>query len=87
MIHTVGVQPDIEVILTEEQEEARMIRARGMVEAAPEAIQERILDAKDPQLERAIEVLKGIQLFTRRLPDERADRIVAARQSDEATVR
>jgi carboxyl-terminal processing protease len=78
LIHAVGVAPDIEVILSEEQ--ARRVRARGELAATSEGQQQRVEGTPDPQLERAVEVLKGIDLLSRRLPAAAAVREVANRE-------
>jgi len=87
VIHTIGVQPDIEVILTDEQERARLYRDRGALDVAPEAVREGLQRASDPQLERAIEVLRGLELFGRRMPERRSTGEVAERVEREVSAR
>lgn len=77
VIHAVGVQPDVEVILSDEQERAR--RMRGGMEAVPEAMRRKLGPLEDAQLGRAIEVLRGIDLLSRRLPPGSAPREMANR--------
>jgi len=77
VIHAVGVQPDVEVILSDEQERAR--RVRGGMEAVPDAMRRNLGSEEDAQLGRAIEVLRGIDLLSRRLPAGTAPREMADR--------
>lgn len=67
VIHEHGITPDIIVPMTEQQE-ADMFRKRvpGGLESLDEEDRERIENARDPQLERSIDVLKGILLYTQR---------------------
>jgi carboxyl-terminal processing protease len=67
VIHEKGITPDIMVPMSEEEErDAFLKRTPGGIEAQPEKDQERIRNARDPQLERAMDLLKGISLYTRR---------------------
>ncbi len=67
VIHERGITPDIIVTMTEEQE-ADLFRKRvpGGLESLDEKDRERIENARDPQLERSMDVLKGILLYTQR---------------------
>lgn len=68
VIHEEGITPDIVVPLTEEEERNVLIqRAPGGVESLPAAERERVLQSRDPQLQRAIDALKGALLFSERL--------------------
>jgi carboxyl-terminal processing protease len=87
VIHAVGVQPDVEVILSDEQELARSVRAQGGAEAMPTEVRQRVEVAADAQLERAIEVLKGIDLFSSRLPAAEAVREEANREEPVVSAR
>jgi carboxyl-terminal processing protease len=78
VIHTVGVQPDIEIVLSPDQERARQVRAQGGFDSVPLQLRAQLADAGDPQLDRAIEVLKGVELFSHRLPA--AKRTAAVRE-------
>jgi carboxyl-terminal processing protease len=74
VIHEEGITPDITVPMTEEEDrDVQMQRAPGGLESLPEKDRERVAHARDPQLERAMDLLKGITLFTQRAPapDER----------------
>ena len=83
VIHEEGITPDIIVPLTEEQErDIQLKQAPGGVQSLDEKDRERVLSARDPQLDRAMDLLKGITLFTQRapLPDKRVaktDRMAA----------
>lgn len=70
VIHKEGITPDIVVTMTE-QEELDLIlrRTPGGVESLEEGDRERVRHAPDPQLERAMDLLKGITLFTQRAPE------------------
>lgn len=81
VIHTVGVEPDVAVLMTDAQEQARMLHARGSLEGVPEDVRQRFEKEQDPQLDRAKEVLRGIQLFTRRLPERDRDQVMASREA------
>jgi len=72
VIHEKGITPDSEVIASDEEEAAIfMRRAPGGIETLDEKDRARVEAAPDPQLNRAMDVLKGILLFADRLPDER----------------
>ncbi len=67
VIHERGITPDILVSMTEEQE-ADLFRKRvpGGLESLEEKDRERVENARDPQLDRSIDLLKGIMLYTQR---------------------
>jgi len=73
VIHEHGITPDIEVLMSDEQERAVVLkRAPGGVESLDEKEREAVANLHDLQLDRAVDLLKGINLFTARLPaDER----------------
>jgi len=73
VIHTVGVKPDIEVSISPEQERARLLRAGGATDGLPDTMLGQIESQADPQLDRAREVLRGIELFARRMPSAGVD--------------
>ncbi len=58
-INKVGIKPDIEIALTEEQED-KLWKARAKKEKEKE---ERIPLSLDPQLERAVDLIKGLTVF------------------------
>lgn len=67
VIHEKGITPDILVNMTdEEMRDVMLRRTPGGIEALPEKDQERVRNARDPQLERALDVLKGISLYSQR---------------------
>ncbi len=69
VIHEEGITPDITVPMTDEEErDIQLQRAPGGVESLPEKDRQRVLNAHDLQLERATDLLKGINLFTQRAP-------------------
>lgn len=69
VIHERGISPDIVVPMTDdEMRDVLLRRTPGGIETLPEADQERVKNARDPQLDRAMDLLKGISLYTRREP-------------------
>jgi len=69
VIHEEGITPDIVVPLTEEQErDIQLKHTPGGIQSLDDQDRERVLGAHDPQLERAMDLLKGITLFTQRAP-------------------
>ena len=69
VIHEVGITPDIVVPLTEEQErDIQLKHTPGGIQSLDDKDRERVLSARDPQLDRAMDLLKGITLFTQRAP-------------------
>ncbi|PYK96487.1 MAG: carboxyl-terminal protease [Verrucomicrobia bacterium] len=66
-IHEKGITPDIVVPMTAEEEEALFLRRNpGGMDSLPEDQRERALSVHDLQLERAMDVLKGIRLYANR---------------------
>ena len=82
VIHERGITPNIEVLASDDEEMAILLRrAPGGIESLDPKDRERVENMTDPQLERARDVLKGILLFTERLPEEplgEAERKMAA---------
>ena len=72
VIHEKGIEPDIEVALTREQSEALFWKRQtgGLNSLDDEAMRDRLAKAKDAQLERAKDMLKGISLLLNREPEE-----------------
>ena len=69
VIHEEGITPDVPVPMSEEEDrDIQLQRAPGGLESLPEADRERVSNAHDVQLERAMDVLKAINLFTQRAP-------------------
>jgi carboxyl-terminal processing protease len=72
VIHERGITPDIIVAMTEEDErDVFMKRQPGVIENLDSKEQERIKDVRDLQLDRALDLLKGISLYTKRAPGEK----------------
>ncbi|HWI59312.1 MAG TPA: S41 family peptidase, partial [Bacillota bacterium] len=70
VIHEEGITPDIVVTMSDEEERAVLLqRTPGGLESIAEKERERVADARDPQLDRAMDLLKGISLFTERSSD------------------
>lgn len=69
VIHEHGITPDIVVRMSDEQERAVIIRRTvGGLESLSEMERAAVLKLRDPQLDRAMDLLKGIDLFAARLP-------------------
>jgi carboxyl-terminal processing protease len=69
VIHENGITPDIAVSMSEEEERDVIIkRTPGGIESLPDSEQERVRNARDVQLERALDLLKGITLYSKRAP-------------------
>jgi len=67
VIHEKGITPDIVVPLTAEEEEALFLRrSPGGIDTLSEEQRERVIDVHDVQLERAMDVLKGVTLYAKR---------------------
>ncbi|HWQ90095.1 MAG TPA: S41 family peptidase [Clostridia bacterium] len=70
VIHKEGITPDIMVPVTDEEERDILLRRTpGGLESLDEPDRSRVSNARDPQLDRAMDLLKGITLFTQRSPD------------------
>jgi len=69
VIHEEGITPDISVPITDEEEQD-ILRQRtpGAIETLNEKERARVASAHDVQLERALDLLKGITLYTQRAP-------------------
>ncbi|HXT42359.1 MAG TPA: S41 family peptidase [Candidatus Angelobacter sp.] len=79
VIHEKGITPDIVVPMSVEDEEALFLRrSPGAVETLPDDKREEILAIHDVQLERALEVLKGVTIYAQRSVGEK----VAVRKSE-----
>lgn len=69
VIHEEGITPDIVVPMTDEQyRDIELQKAPGGPESLSAQERERVSNAHDLQLERAMDLLKGITLFTERAP-------------------
>jgi carboxyl-terminal processing protease len=70
VIHEQGITPDIVVPTTDlEERDILLKRTPGGVESLESPDRERVRNARDPQLDRAMDLLKGINLFAQRSPD------------------
>ena len=85
VIHEVGITPDIVVPIAFEDDRAIQIqRTPGGLESLHEKERQQVLEMRDPQLDRAMDLLRGITIFTRRepMPDKRlanSEKIVAVK--------
>jgi carboxyl-terminal processing protease len=69
VIHEEGITPDIPVAMSDEEDrDIQLQRAPGGLESLSEKDRQRAANAHDPQLERAMDLLKAITLFTDRAP-------------------
>jgi carboxyl-terminal processing protease len=69
VIHEQGITPDVEVPMSEEEARALQLQwLPGGLESLDEKDRQRLSDVRDPQLDRAMDLLKGINLFTQRAP-------------------
>jgi carboxyl-terminal processing protease len=69
VIHEHGITPDITVPMSDdEMRDVLLKRTPGGIETLLDADQERVKTARDPQFDRAMDLLKGISLYTRRDP-------------------
>lgn len=71
VIHEQGITPDIVVPMTIEQERDLLLqRTPGALETLSEADRERVRNARDLQLERATDLLRGLILFSARTEEQ-----------------
>ena len=69
VIHEKGITPDISVPLSDDEEYDLMLqRSPGGLESLSETERERIESVRDPQLERAYDLLKGLSLYSQLAP-------------------
>jgi carboxyl-terminal processing protease len=66
VIHEKGITPDIEVAATERPEETLRDRSQDGADALPAELPGRTSLLRDVQLERAMDVLRGLDLYTKR---------------------
>ena len=70
VIHEQGISPDVEVPMSEEESRALQIQwLPGGIESLEDKDRQRLNEVHDPQFDRAIDLLKGINLFTQRAPE------------------
>jgi len=83
VIHEAGITPNVVVPLTEEEERDILLkRMPGGVESLDDKERERISTTRDPQLDRATDLLKGILLFTERVPAKASTKMAALEKSE-----
>jgi carboxyl-terminal processing protease len=71
VIHEEGITPNITVPMSDEEERAILLqRTPGGLESLDPKDRDRVADMRDPQLDRAMDLLKGITIFAQRLPAE-----------------
>lgn len=64
VIHEHGITPDSLVPLTDEEEgDLLLLRQPGFLQTAEEAVRQRVLQARDLPLERAVDYLRGLQIL------------------------
>jgi len=69
VIHEKGITPDIPVPMSDEEIRLTFLkRTPGGVESLDAAEQAKVRNARDPQLDRALDILKGITLYSKRPP-------------------
>jgi len=74
VIHEEGITPNIVVPLTEEQErDIQLKQAPGGIQGLEEKDRERVLNCTDPQLDRAMDMLKAFTLWAARAPQREKD--------------
>ena len=68
VIHEKGITPDIIVPMSDEDERALALqRSLGGTESLDDAERDRVRAVRDVQLDRAVDLLKGLSVFTQRL--------------------
>ena len=82
VIHEVGITPNVTVLLSDAEERDILLkRMPGGIESLDEKDRDRLLSSHDPQLDRAADLLKGILIFTERVPDKTHGKIAALQGS------
>ena len=72
VIHEKGIEPDIVVPMTDEEERDMWLkRTPGGIEALPEEDQARIRNARDAQLDRALDLLRSLSIYSNRFQDRK----------------
>jgi carboxyl-terminal processing protease len=80
VIHEVGITPNVIVPVTEDEERDIILRrTQGGIESLDQTDRTRVQNSRDPQLDRATDLLKGILLFSQIHPEEKSDSKMAAR--------
>jgi carboxyl-terminal processing protease len=69
VIHERGITPDVPVSMSDDEERYNFLkRTPGALETLDPKEQELVRNARDTQLERAMDLLKGLSLYSRKLP-------------------
>jgi carboxyl-terminal processing protease len=85
VIHEKGITPDISVPVSIEDAEALALkRTPGALETLDPDRRERVSNTRDVQLERAMDLLKGITLYTKQAPASRITPHASARPAGRA---
>lgn len=86
VIHEKGIEPDIEVAMTREQDEALFWKRQtgGLNALEDEALRDRLAKARDAQLDRAKDMLKGISLLLNREPEESESLVLKVEDPEES---
>ncbi len=72
VIHEKGITPDIVVPMSDEEERDIFLkRTPGGIDALPTDLQERVRNAQDPQVDRAMDLLKGLSIYSNRAPSQK----------------
>ena len=66
-------------VTEEEERDIILRRTQGGIESLDELDRQRVLNARDPQLDRATDLLKGILLFSELKPEKSSESKMAAR--------
>ena len=86
VIHEEGITPDVVVPLTIEEERQILLKGTpGGLESLDDKEREKVSQSRDPQLDRATDLLKGIILFTERAPAPVSEKRVASGQTPTPT--
>jgi len=72
VIHEHGITPDIPVPMSDQEEQDLFIqRQPGALDTLDEKTRQRVMNAHDIQLDRAVDLLKGINLYSKLVPNGR----------------
>ena len=82
VIHEVGITPNVVVPITDEEERDIMIKRQpGGIESLDPKERDEVANARDPQLDRATDLLKGILIFTNFDSDKAHGKMAALQES------
>lgn len=85
VIHEHGITPDVLVPMSDDEERDLILqRTPGGLESLNEPDRDRVAHAHDPQLERAMDLLKGITLFSQRAQQNEKQAAAKAEKMAEA---